>query len=366
MKEKLFLFLFLILIGLIIVNSGLANSFLSPYQFIDKGNLYKERQFPPYIKGIYITSWTAGSSQKMAHILDLVKQTELNALVIDIKEIDGTIAFDTESPLINELGTERILIPNLKEIIRKFHQENVYVIARIAVFKDNNLSHLKPEWALKNKQGRVWQDYNGKTWLDPATKEVWDYHIELAKEAIKIGFDEINFDYIRFPSDGDISQIVYPIWDGEETKADVIKEFFQYLDKELRPFNVFLSVDLFGLTMIREDDMNIGQILENTIPYFDFICPMVYPSHYPPGFEGYHNPASFPYEIIKMNLLEGEERIGDAEAKLRPWLQDFNLGAIYNKKMIELEKQAVYDSDSFGWLLWNPSSRYTEEALESR
>jgi len=177
MKEKLFLFLFLILIGLIIVNSGLARSFLPPHQrfgsggesshqSIDKGNLHKEKQFPPYIKGIYITSWTAGSSQKMAHILDLVKQTELNAVILDIKEIDGRITFDTESSLINELGTERILIPNLKEIINKFHQENVYVIARVVVFKDGSLSLLKPEWALKNRQGRVWQDYNGKTWLD--------------------------------------------------------------------------------------------------------------------------------------------------------------------------------------------------------
>ena len=244
------------------------------------------------------------------------------------------------------------------------HQENIYTIARIVVFKDGTLPKIKPKLALKNKGGGLWQDWKGKTWLDPASIEVWDYHIEIAKEAVKIGFDEINFDYVRFPSDGDISNIIYPAWDMKTPKSEIMKNFFAYMSSELKPSGAFLSVDLFGLTMIRSDDMNIGQLLENTIPYFDFICPMVYPSHYPPDFEGYKNPADYPYEIIAMNLTKGKERIGNTEVKLRPWIQDFDLGAIYDKKMIELEKQAVYDTSSYGWLLWNPASRYTEEALE--
>ena len=363
MKEKIFLFLFLILVIASFIVSDFPRSLLNEV----RGEFLKDhlaRQHPLYIKGIYLTSWTAGNPQKIDYFLKLIKQTELNAVVIDIKEVDGKIAFDTESPLINELGTERILIPNLKELIEKFHQENVYVIARIVVFKDEILPKIKPELALKNRQAKPWRDWAGWTWMDPASKEVWDYHVELAREAIKAGFDEINFDYIRFPSDGDISQIVYPIWDGKTPKSETMRRFFEYLNQELKPLGVFLSVDLFGLTMIREDDMNIGQILEDAIPYIDFICPMVYPSHYPEDFEGYKNPAAHPYEIIKMNLEKGKMRMSDTGAKLRPWLQDFDLGAIYDKEMIELQKQAVYDTDSYGWLLWNPASKYTEEALE--
>ena len=346
MKEKVFLFLIL---ALIVV--GFASS---PRQYFGSGVLAKEQRYPPYIKGVYLTSWTAGNAQKMAHFLELIRKTELNAVVIDIKEVDGVVVFDT-------------IIPNLKEIIEKLHQENIYVIARIVVFKDKLLPKIKPELALKNKWGGLWRDWAGKTWLDPASKEVWDYHIEIAKEAVKIGFDEINFDYIRFPSDGNISTIVYPVWDEKLSKPEVIREFFKYINEQLKPTNVFLSADLFGLTLWNEEsfDMNIGQILEYALPYFDFICPMVYPSHYPEGFEGYKNPAAHPYEIIKLNLEKGKIRMFDTKAKLRPWLQDFDLGAIYNKKMIELQKQAVYDTDSYGWLLWNPASRYTEEALET-
>jgi len=342
-KEKIFLFLFLALIVFASINFGLGRI------LIDKGRA--ELKYPFYIKGIYINSWTAGDQSKMAHLLNLIKETELNAVVIDIKEIDGIIAIDN-------------IIPNLKDLVRQLHQENIYAIARIVVFKDGTLSKIKPELALKNQQGKLWQDWRGQAWLDPTSKEVWDYHIELAKEAIKIGFDEINFDYIRFPSDGDISTIVYPARANQASKPEIMREFFEYLNKELKPLDVFLSIDLFGLTMVREDDMNIGQLLENAIPYFDFVCPMVYPSHYPPDFEGYKNPADYPYEIITMNLSRGKERMNNANSKLRPWLQDFNLGAIYNKKMIELEKQAVYDTNSYGWTLWNPGSRYTEEALE--
>ena len=347
MKEKIFLFLVLILI--VVVFANLVNwPKLSFGQFED---LATTQKYPPYIKGVYLTSWTASDSEKIDYFINLARNTELNAVIIDIKEVDGLIAIDN-------------IIPNLQEVIEKFHQENVYTIARIVVFKDGLLPKTRPELALKNQQGRLWRDWAGYTWLDPASQDVWDYHIDIAKQAIKLGFDEINFDYIRFPSDGNISTIIYPIWDEILSKPEVIREFFKYVDQQLKPFNVFLSADLFGLTMIREDDMNIGQILEYALPYFDFICPMVYPSHYPPTFEGYLNPADHPYEIIKMNLENGKQRAVGARAKLRPWLQDFSLGAIYNKKMIELQKQAVYDTDSYGWLLWNPASRYTEEALE--
>ena len=186
MKENIFLFLFLILIGLIAVSFGSIDSFFSPHKSLHSGGLNKVKAYPPYIKGIYLTSWTAGNSEKIDYIIKLIKETELNAVVIDIKEVDGRIVFDTESDLINKLGTERILISSPEKVIEKFHKENIYTIARIVVFKDKALPKIRPELALKNREGGLWRDWSGWTWLDPASKEVWDYHIELAKEAVKI------------------------------------------------------------------------------------------------------------------------------------------------------------------------------------
>jgi len=379
MKEKIFFYLILILAILFFIYSVEGNqfdrvfySFLKQKEFDHQVN-NAEFKYPPYIKGVYLSSWSAGNKHRIEHFLNLTKDTEINGVVIDLKEVNGIVAFDTESKLINELNTELKIIPDLQKVVQKFHQQDVYTIARIVVFKDDLLPKIKPEWALKNVWGSIWRDYSGTPWLDPSCKQVWDYHLEIAKQAVKIGFDEINFDYVRFPSDGNIAQIDYPemyLDDGEKklTRAEIMREFFKYINEQLSDVDVFLSADLFGLTLWRgnNDDMNIGQILEYAAPYFDIICPMVYPSHYGQGFEGFQNPAETPYEIIKMNLEKGKNRIADTECKLRPWLQDFNMGAVYDKRKIELQKQAVYDTDSYGWLLWNPANQYTEEALERK
>jgi len=365
LKKVISLFLVLIFFAVLVIKFVDFRNLSPVYSFYKQDYLLNKTKYPPYIKGVYINSWSAANSEKFNYLLDLIKTTELNAAVIDIKEVDGKVVFDTQSKLIDELGTEVVIVPNLKEVVERLHKENIYTIARIVVFKDGFLSKIKPELALKNRQGRLWKDWAGRTWLDPASKEVWDYHIELAKEAIKIGFDEINFDYVRFPSDGDISQIIYPFWDNKKPKSEVIKDFFVYIRKNLNNFDVFISADLFGLTLWREnDDMNIGQVLEYAVPYFDFICPMVYPSHYPEYFEGFKNPVLYPYEVIKLNLEKGLERIKGGRARLRPWLQDFDMGANYDAEKIRQQKQAVYDTGAYGWLLWNPGSVYTKNGLE--
>jgi hypothetical protein len=362
-KDKIFLFLILVLIVAAFtcpVRQFLSNGIISD---LSQKDMIAKKQ-PIYSKGIYITFITAGSP-RIDELLDLVKRTELNTVVIDIKDYTGRIGFDTNSQLINEIGSEQIWIKDIEWLIKKFHCSGIYVIARICVFEDNFLPRKKPDSALKTRTGNLWQDFKGLTWLDPASKEVWDYNLELAKEAVKVGFDEINLDYVRFPSDGNIELIVYPFWDRETSKPEVIRQFFEYFSQKMKPLGVFISIDLFGLTLTSNTDMNIGQWLENAAPYFDYICPMVYPSHYPEGFEGFANPALYPYEVIYKGLTSGMERIASisAPAKLRPWLQDFNLGADYTPEMIRLEKQAVYDAGAFGWLLWNSKNIYTEEAL---
>lgn len=304
---------------------------------------------PIEARGIYVSSYTAASSKRMEEIIQLIKETELNSVVIDIKDSSGRV----------------VMGESLDLLLKRLGDEGIYSIARVVVFQDPELAKVKPELALRSKAtGRVWQDFRGIPWLDPASKEVWDYNVALAKESFRKGFDEINFDYVRFPSDGRISNIAYPIWDGRGEKHEVISDLFSYLSKNLKHHNKFLSVDLFGLVLTREDGLGIGQRLVDAADKFHFICPMVYPSHYYQGFDEFTEPAEHPYEVIYRSLSQGREVLEGSSSKLRPWLQDFDQGAVYDEKMIRLQKEAVRDAEAFGWLLWNPYNVYTKEALD--
>ncbi len=300
-------------------------------------------------RGIYISSYTAASPKRMEEIIKLVKVTKLNSIVIDIKDSAGRVAMGE----------------SLKTLLKRLGDEGIYSIARLVIFQDPELAKTRPELALRNKTtGKIWLDFRGTPWLDPASKEVWDYNVALAKEAFRMGFDEINFDYIRFPSDGIISNIAYPIWDGKGEKYEVISDFFSYLSQNLKHHNKFLSVDLFGLVLTRDDGLGIGQRLIDAADKIHFICPMVYPSHYYQGFDEFTEPAKHPYEVIYRSLSQGKEVLKGSFSKLRPWLQDFDQGAVYDERMVSLEIKAVHDAEAFGWLLWNPYNVYTEEALD--
>ncbi|MBI3290644.1 putative glycoside hydrolase [Candidatus Falkowbacteria bacterium] len=319
------------------------------------------------VKGIYLNGYTAGLKSRRTQLLDLVQTTELNALVIDIKDASGRIFFDTNIPLADQIGSEQVRIPDLKPFLAELKEKGIYSIARIVVFQDPYLASQMPEIALKQASGGLWHDYKGQAWVDPTQKLVWDYNLDLAKEAIKIGFDEINFDYIRFPSDGNIRQIVYANLENAtfEGKSKAMAEFYAYVDKSLKFQPVITSADLFGMVLWRSDGLNIGQRYEDAALYFDYIAPMVYPSHYPNGFEGFANPAEHPYEIIHGSLIRAKDLSGyPFRAQLRPWLQAFDLGAVYTPEMIRLQKQAVYDAGGPGWMLWNASNRYTSGGLE--
>ncbi|MFH1129381.1 MAG: putative glycoside hydrolase [Patescibacteria group bacterium] len=374
-KDKIFIFLILILC--IVGEFTLLNSPALRGSFLIKGFnrvnflidlIEKPEPFPA--KAIYVTFRTAGMG-RMNELIDLIKTTELNAVVIDLKDYTGRVPFETNSEMIKKIGSEKVFIKDIDGLIKKLHKENIYVIARIAVFEDNYLPRKRTDLAIRVPGGGIWEDNNGLGWVDPASQEVWDYNLEIAKEAVKVGFDEINFDYIRFPSDGNVSVAIYPFWDGKTLKKEIIRQFFEYVHQRLKPLGVPISADLFGLTMSSTNDLGIGQWLEYAAPYFDYICPMVYPSHYPPTFLGFENPAEYPYEVIFSELKRGNERIASLSvvfpetpmAKLRPWLQDFNMGAIYDAGMIELQKQATDDAGGMGWLLWNPRNIYTEDAL---
>lgn len=338
---------------------------------------------PEIVKAIYFTNWSASQESSINYLIDIASTTEINSVVIDIKDFSGYLGYDSSLDKAREYKSEQIRVKDIKSLIKRLQKENIYTIARIVVFQDPVLAKARPDLAIHSKAKlastalkdfttqTLWLDKSGLAWIDPSAREAWDYNISVAKEALELGFNEVNFDYIRFPTDGDLTNIIYPIWDEGIAKPLIIREFWEYIRKELPEAN--LSVDLFGLATVEEEDFGVGQIIEDAFQYFDYICPMLYPSHYADGFEGYENPAEYPYEIVKysteralLRLEEFKKKEKELNPQLRPWLQDFDLGANYNAEMVKAEIQAVRDvtGDNFkGYILWSPSNLYTKDAL---
>jgi hypothetical protein len=348
---------------------------------------------PAIVKAIYMTGWSAGNGPYYDYLSSLFSSTEINAVVIDIKDSSGYVFYNANVPEVQKYKLYNYSIKNIDSIIKFFHDKNIYVIGRISVFEDPMYSQNRKDLAVYNTETTtdifnpiLWTDRKGLSWMDPASKEVWDYNIALAKDAVSHGFDEINFDYIRFPSDGDFSTLGFPIWDKKTSRSETIKSFFAYVRNQLP--NEILSVDLFGLTTVSRDDLGVGQVLEDALKYFDYICPMVYPSHYATGFRGFENPAEHPYEVAQYSIESAyyrrkiflyreiikskEGNNADFEldntlmGKIRPWLQDFNLGAVYTADMVKAEINAIeqFSKDDYvGFMLWNPRNYYTKEAI---
>ena len=304
---------------------------------------------PEEVRGIYWTASTARSS-RADELLGYMLETGLNSVVIDVKMDNG----------------ELIEAEEFEGVLDKLYEADVYRIARVAVMRDAAFAYAYPEIAMRTASGSFWMDNIGSIWVDPAAPEVAQYAIDLGLELYAAGFDEIQYDYVRFASDGAVNAIVYPVYDGIKSKEEVMQEFFEKVGGTLRDQEVPVSFDLFGMTYWSYDDFNIGQRLVDALPYADWISPMVYPSHYPDGFKGYANPAENPYEIVKMSLDEGVELLSgvwsgtedELRAKSRPWLQDFDIGAYYTADLIEAQIKAARDAGASGWILWNARNVY--------
>lgn len=348
---------------------------------------------PQPLKAVYLSSWVASSPKPFAHVMDLVTSTEINAVVLDIKDATGKISFLVDDPTISSTGSPDNRIKNIKEFIEALHAKNIYVIGRISTFQDPYLARAKPEWALKKKSdGTVWKDRKGLPFLDPANPDAVNYLIALGKASYDLGFDEINYDYIRYPSDGNIKDIDYKLSAGK-TRADNITAFAQQLHDELKKEpGIKISADVFGLTTTETTDMGIGQVFDRMLPYFDYIAPMIYPSHYAKGEYGIKVPAEQPYETI-MKALAGAKRktralatthttvpsgtstvttttVDEVQAaalyaKVRPWLQDFTLGKTkYDVTRVVAQIKAAHDSGIDSWMMWDPNNRYTTDAYQ--
>lgn len=325
---------------------------------------------PESVRAIYLSSWVTGTPSLRNKLFEFVYGSDINAVVIDIKDSTGVISFPIkDNSILEKYGTDSRRISNIEEIIDELHLNDIYVIGRLTTFQDPALAKKYPHLAFKRKDnGQVWTDKKGLAFINPNNTEAWSYITELSKYSYRLGFDEINYDYIRYPSDGNISNINYDI-ESNETKASTLKKFYTHIDKEIRSKKITTSADIFGLVTTQKDDFGIGQILEDITPHFDFIAPMVYPSHYSAGFFNLRNPNAHPYEVITRSMgpaIERLELINQDPQKLRIWIQDFNLGTpSYGKSEIQAQIKAIYDLGLDSYMSWDPRNRYTKSAYQN-
>lgn len=338
--------------------------------------LNKDIRTPVRVKGIYVTGPKAGS-EGMNQLIKLVEETELNAMVIDIKNDSGEITYKMDHALVKELGASKAYIKDIDELVQTLKEKKIYLIARIVAFKDPILAEKKPEYSIKNKDGSIFRDKDGLAWVNPYEPYVWEYLVEVAKEAVKLGFDEIQFDYIRFSTDKAMKQADFGLEQEGKTKQEAINKFTAYAMEQLMPLGVFVSADVYGAIINSEADASIvGQDYANMARNLDYICPMIYPSHYADGAYGIDYPDTKPYDLIYKVLVDSKKTLKTDhttkhQAIVRPWLQDFTASWLknyipYGKEEIQAQIQALYDAGYEEWILWNGSNQYTKDALSNK
>ncbi len=323
------------------------------------------------VRGAYVSAWVAASSSYVQKYLEWADQSELNAIVLDVKDDYGRMTYRPSLEDLKQLHQGSVILRDLPALISKLRTHDVYPIARLVTFKDRHIVEQHPEWAVRKlSDGGIWRDRKADGWIDPYNQEAWDYVVQIAKDAALQGFKEIQFDYIRFPTDGNMKDVSYPAFNGA-SRTDTIMEFLAYARKELAPYNVAISVDIFGMvTSVKPDfDMGIGQSLEKIARYVDYISPMVYPSHYGPYNYGYPDPDKEPYGVVKRAMEDAIERlqaVPDNRTIIRPWLQDFSLRNKYGPEEVRKQINAVYDVGLNEYLLWDPNCRYNRGAVPGK
>jgi len=355
-------------------------------------------------KVMYMTSCIVGTPALREPLVTFLKQSEFNSIIIDIKDFSGTLSYEPRSPEWKDAwDSARCGAKDMREFVALLHKKNIYVIGRITTFQDPFYTVRHPDEAVKKASDRTnWKDFKGLSFIDVSAEPYHKHIVQLAIDSYNAGFDELNFDYVRYPSDGNMKDIAF--LHGERTKPENLESFFKYLHEQLsdpknfeavkhentgRATNTpYMSADLFGMTTTNTDDLSIGQVLERALPYFDFIDPMVYPSHYPKSFLGLGDPNKNVYRVVNYSMGEAvrrakasttpvagfaQTRIGTSTPakyqkpiydiqKLRPWLQDFQYGGTYGVPEIRAQIKATYDTGLTSWMIWDPANRYTRGA----
>jgi len=341
---------------------------------------------PDDVRAVYLSGWTAGSDSRINEIVELSKTTDLNAVVIDIKDDNGMIGYKSEIKEVKNNGAIEVKY-DVDKVIKKLHEGNVFVIARLVCFKDPILAKKNPEIAYKKKDGSIWKDNIGRPWANPLNEKTWDYNINIALEAIDKGFDGIQYDYVRFCNDGDFRSIYLGENFNSSTKSDAIAAFLKksnekiYIEKGIE-----LSADVFGISAVSTgDDVIIGQNWEKLSKEVSCLSPMVYPSHYATSKQNgtgqeingvnFDKPDLEPYSVVYNTLLSGKKRLDKEGTKvtIRPYLQAFtapwNGAGYYQKYGIEQIRQqikAVYDAGYTEWILWDPANKYPMDVFEKK
>ncbi|WP_168119359.1 putative glycoside hydrolase [Paenibacillus sp. HB172176] len=324
----------------------------------------------PPIKGIYVTSHIAGIQSRMDPLIKLVDDSGLNAMVIDVKDDNGYITYPTTTPELLDFGTPKKFIPSIDDLMTKLKDHNVYPIARIVVFKDTVLAVKHPELSYLQADGTIWKNGKGESFVNPYRQEVWDYNIAIAKEAARLGFKEIQFDYVRFPEGFETRADSLTFSKTEQSRVDVVADFVKYAREQLEPLGVRVSVDIFGYAASVPAAEGIGQDFLKISNNVHVISPMIYPSHYSTGWFNLKAPDLKPYETIKGALEDTHEKLkddGELTPIIRPWIQDFTASWLgkgnyqtYGKEQVEQQIKALHDSGIDEYLLWNASNKYSQ------
>ncbi|MBI2463717.1 hypothetical protein HYV57_02065 [Candidatus Peregrinibacteria bacterium] len=316
----------------------------------------------PNKRGIYWTGYTAGSSRALDLLGDLVK-AHGNMVVFDLKETAGEIFYDTKVPLAREIGAISLRLPDVKKLVRVLHRKGVYAVARLTMFKDVILAQSRPEFAIKSKStGKPFTSGEVREWVDPSNPDVQAYNIDIAKEVARMGVDEIQFDYIRFPTLGSAPDVDYYYYrdNPDAPKYEIIADFLKKAHEALEPYGVKLGIDVYGIIAWSDGDdaKATGQKVDLMAEYVDTIYPMIYPSHFGPGFGGHKNPADEPYFFIQESTKKFNALVKD-KAKIVPWLQGFpyrtsNFGVSYVQSQIK----ALRDLDMHSFVIWSAANKY--------
>jgi hypothetical protein len=330
--------------------------------------LTKDVVLEPFeVRALYAPSAVFEGAGRLQAMLDLIERTEVNAMVIDVKEVDGRLYYATDLPQAAAIGaTRETPVFDLAELMPMLRERGIYTIARMVVMKDNTLAAARPELAVRNTAtGEAWRDNIGGAWLDPSAPGVAEYVAAVAADVADAGFDEVQLDYIRWYSDGphDVAETNLP--NTQSFRLPSIRRALRTVSAEFEARRAFLAADVFPIAFIVPDDQGIGQRPEVLMPFVDYFCPMVYPSHYGPGVFGHPVPNEAPYDVIDKTLEIMNRQADGLPLRIRPWIQDFGYGPFraYTAADVEAEMQALRDNSAAGWMIWNAAARFTEAAL---
>ena len=318
-------------------------------------------------RALYAPAAIFEGAGRLDAMLELIDATEVNAMVIDVKETNGNLYWATDLPAAVAVGSimDQPLL-DLAEVLPRLKERGIYTIARLVVMKDNTMGRARPELAVQNSAtGEPWRDYGGGVWLDPYNPGVAEYIAALAADLADRGFDEVQLDYVRFFSDGDYSVADTNLPNTQSFRLPAIRRLFRLVSEALETRRAFLGADVFPISFIAPDDQGIGQRAEVIMPFVDYFCPMVYPSHYGPGTFGFAVPNEHPYEVIDATLQIMNAQGAGLTMVIRPWIQDFGYGPFppYSASQVLAEMQAASDNGAHGWMIWNAAARFTGGAL---